>query len=203
MIRVLVVDAGRLSREVLARTLNDQQELEVVGTTGHVASAEAMVADLEPHVILLNMNTHDCMRLVDAIGGLHGDVRLVALGECPATAVSELHDPSFAEVVAAIHAAGHSVVVRSSKEGASRRMSEGLLTPRECEIVRLIDDGLSNKEIARELNMAVSTVKNHVHNVLEKLRVQRRGQAAALMRSAGVHGRSAPYRAARRMPAGS
>src|SRR5436853_2470 len=45
------------------------------------------------------------------------------------------------------------------------------LTGRECEVVRLIDDGLSNKEIARGLGIEVATVKNHVHNILEKLQV--------------------------------
>lgn len=48
------------------------------------------------------------------------------------------------------------------------------LTRREAEIVRLIDDGLSNKEIATRLNIGVSTVKNHVHNILEKLQLRDR-----------------------------
>jgi DNA-binding NarL/FixJ family response regulator len=56
------------------------------------------------------------------------------------------------------------------------------LTPRETEIVRLIDDGLSNREIARRLAIEPATVKNHVHNLLEKLHVSRRGEAAARLR---------------------
>jgi two-component system nitrate/nitrite response regulator NarL len=59
----------------------------------------------------------------------------------------------------------------------------GRLTARERQILGLIDDGLSNKEIARRLSIEVRTVKNHVHNLLEKLRVHRRGEAAALLRS--------------------
>jgi two-component system nitrate/nitrite response regulator NarL len=55
----------------------------------------------------------------------------------------------------------------------------GQLTPREREIVALIDQGLSNKQIASELQIEIATVKNHVHSVLEKLQVQRRGAAAA------------------------
>ena len=56
------------------------------------------------------------------------------------------------------------------------------LTAREREIVALIDEGLSNKEIAHDLSIEVTTVKNHVHNILEKLNVRRRADAAALMR---------------------
>ncbi len=57
------------------------------------------------------------------------------------------------------------------------------LTAREIQTLRLISQGRSNKEIARELGISVSTVKNHVHSVLEKLRVQSRSQAAARIRS--------------------
>jgi DNA-binding NarL/FixJ family response regulator len=56
------------------------------------------------------------------------------------------------------------------------------LSRRELEIVHLIDGGLPNKQIARQLGIEVSTVKNHVHNLCEKLKVHRRGEAAALLR---------------------
>ena len=56
------------------------------------------------------------------------------------------------------------------------------LTSREREIMGLIDEGLSNKEIAKRLRIEVATVKNHVHNILEKLQVHRRGEAAARVR---------------------
>jgi DNA-binding NarL/FixJ family response regulator len=58
----------------------------------------------------------------------------------------------------------------------------GDLTNREREVLRLLEDGLSNREIADRLSIEVSTVKNHVHNVLDKLGVSRRGQAAAVVR---------------------
>jgi DNA-binding NarL/FixJ family response regulator len=56
--------------------------------------------------------------------------------------------------------------------------SESALTRREFETARLLSVGLSNKEIARELHLSVATVKNHVHSVLQKLRLQRRSQVA-------------------------
>lgn len=57
------------------------------------------------------------------------------------------------------------------------------LTRREREVVSLIDRGLSNKQIARELHIELATVKNHVHSVLDKLHVERRGAAAAALRA--------------------
>jgi len=58
------------------------------------------------------------------------------------------------------------------------------LTPRERQVVTLIDEGFSNKEIACRLNIEVSTVKNHVHHVLEKLGTTRRAQVAPCLRDA-------------------
>ena len=57
------------------------------------------------------------------------------------------------------------------------------LTPRELEIVSLISAGLSNKEIARHLGIGLTTTKSHVHNVLGKLNVHRRGRVGTWMRS--------------------
>lgn len=66
------------------------------------------------------------------------------------------------------------------------------LTPRERDIVDLIDRGQSNKEIARSLRIGLPTVKNHVHNILEKLNVRRRGEAAAWARANVRPSRSYP-----------
>lgn len=57
-----------------------------------------------------------------------------------------------------------------------------LLSYRERDIVRLVDEGMSNKEISRQLHIEVATVKNHIHNILHKLGVRRRGEAAAALR---------------------
>ena len=61
------------------------------------------------------------------------------------------------------------------------------LTLREREIMNLVSEGRSNKEIARSLRISSATVKNHVHHILEKLQVRRRGEAAACVRAAQAH----------------
>ena len=63
--------------------------------------------------------------------------------------------------------------------------SIGNLTAREMDVLRCIERGLSNKEISRDLGIELSTVKNHVHNLLDKLGVHRRGEAAAQLRDSG------------------
>jgi DNA-binding NarL/FixJ family response regulator len=94
-------------------------------------------------------------------------------------------DGSLSDLVAAIESAAHGELRCSPKIAASlfqrvarltdeTRHSTASLTRREEEIARLIDQGLSNKQIARRLQIEVSTVKNHVHSVLKKLQATRR-----------------------------
>jgi DNA-binding NarL/FixJ family response regulator len=63
--------------------------------------------------------------------------------------------------------------------GAADRDAASTLTLRECEVAGLLMQGLSNKEIAARLYIEVATVKNHVHHILGKLHVRRRGEAVA------------------------
>jgi two-component system nitrate/nitrite response regulator NarL len=72
------------------------------------------------------------------------------------------------------------VAVLAAAHGPQSEMRQ--LTCRERQTVQLIEEGLSNKEIARRLCIEVPTVKNHVHSILKKLRAKRRGEAAALLR---------------------
>jgi DNA-binding NarL/FixJ family response regulator len=71
------------------------------------------------------------------------------------------------------------------KPGTDSSFQESL-TRREAQIAQLVADGLSNKAIASRLSIEVATVKNHVHSVLEKLRVHSRGEAAAKLRPTGI-----------------
>jgi DNA-binding NarL/FixJ family response regulator len=185
VIRLLVVDDLRILRETLAFVLDHQAEITVVGTAADPTSALAMVQDLCPDVAVVNIRMTESRELVRTIGASCEKTKLVVLGRCFEPSTSDIPDASVEELVAVVHAAAHGAVVKSGRwdpQPVSVIHNSGL-TRREQEILRLIDRGLSNKQIARELNMAVSTVKNHVHSILEKLHVQRRGQAAALIRS--------------------
>jgi DNA-binding NarL/FixJ family response regulator len=79
------------------------------------------------------------------------------------------------------------VLGRLAGEAARGPMrDEQRLTPREVEVMELIERGLSNKEIAQQLSVALSTVKQHVHHILEKLDVTRRGEAVARLQRGRV-----------------
>jgi two-component system nitrate/nitrite response regulator NarL len=76
--------------------------------------------------------------------------------------------------------------------GAGNHICSVALSRRELQIAHLIDDGLTNKQIGRELGIEPGTVKNHVHNLCEKLEVHRRGEAAARVRAIARDGARFP-----------
>jgi len=206
-IRVVVVSDVRLYRDGLVQCLSRQDSIEVVGSSAGGAESLEVVARIEPDIVLLDMSSDGSRSAVPEIAASGAGPRVVAfavddIDEVIACAEAGIagyvaRDGAVNEVVEAIEFA-HRGELRCSPAVAARafdrlatlaagrpspREEQPRLTAREMEIVELIDQGLSNKQIARRLYITIATVKNHVHNVLEKLHVGRRGEAAAMLRS--------------------
>ena len=207
MIRVLVVTGVRLYREGLSHLLALHGGLEIVSATRTAEEAIDWVGrtpDARPDIVLVDMATTDpygdVRRITEACPG----ARVVALGvanaESEVIACAEAgvagyvwRDGSVEDLVATVEST-HRGELRCSAEVAAlllkrvRRLAAATqagsapLTGREREVLGLVDRGMSNKAIARHLGIEVPTVKNHVHNILKKLGVRRRGQAAAMVR---------------------
>lgn len=191
----LAVDIG-LYRDALERTLPrcglkvaaldsepDVLLVDVSGSRGIDALAEA--ARCVPGTRLLAIAVRDHVRDVlacieaGAVGYVTQDASIEELGDAVHRA---LRDEPLAppHVIATLMRR----VATLSANGGRAAVED--LTSRELEIAELIEKGLSNKEIAAQLSIAVTTVKNHVHSILEKLKVQRRGEAASLVRRTSV-----------------
>ena len=208
MVSVLVVADIRLYREGLVHALGHRSGLDVVGTAASSDAPSSSLAELRPDVVLVDVAATDGLAAVHSVVESVPDAKVVAL----ALPESEADVIAYAEAGASGYVsrdgtlADLETVIRSVARGEALfppRMTAGLLrrlahlaadrepgvtdihlTSRETEIVELIDQGLSNKEIAQRLSIAVSTVKNHVHNILDKLHVDRRGEAVARLRGA-------------------
>ena len=202
-IRVLVVSGINLYREGLAHVLGADGRIEVVGTCERVGEAVEALQELSPDVVLLDMAARDARAMAREVADAKQGVRIVALGLAEQDVVRYaevgicgyvVREGSVDDLVDAVEAAMHEELHCSSKVAAAllrqvgrlaaeRRPGErARLTPRELEVVALIDRGLTNKEIASRLVIEVATVKNHVHNLLEKLGAQTRSEAAARVR---------------------
>lgn len=205
---VFIVASVRLYREGLAAALGRAGDIDLAGTAAAPAELGDRLDEIAHPVLLLDVATLDGPAALTRLLETHPGARVVmlALSEDPAEILDWIEagargyvtrQHSIADLVAAIDglvrdeltcppqvAAALMRRVTTLAAGRRQEWAGGLLSPREVEIVALIDRGLSNKQIAAQLFITLATVKNHVHNILDKLGVRGRAEAAAY-----VHGR--------------
>jgi DNA-binding NarL/FixJ family response regulator len=205
--RVLIVDDSTLHRETLASVFSSNG-LPPPGLARDLPTMVAALTQNVPNLVLINHETRDCAVLLQAISGICPGARVIVLGvseddesgivACAEAGVAGYHlrtdsiddllglirrvadgESSCPPLVAAI------LIRRLSELAANRRTvtAEPGLTSREIQILEMLDMGLSNREIAGRLSIAVHTVKNHVHSLLTKLAVSSRAEAAARYRT--------------------
>ena len=196
-IRVLLVDDHAVVRQGLRMFLNLDEELAIVGEAVNGADALQKAHALQPDVILMDL----MMPVMDGITAIAilrrdlPDIEIIALTSVlEDTAVFNamragatgylLKDTEADELCRAIKAAAAGQV-QLSPQAAARLLREvpapdspEQLTDRETDVLRLVAQGLANKQIAVELNIGEKTVKTHVSNILSKLGVVSRTQAA-------------------------
>jgi DNA-binding NarL/FixJ family response regulator len=210
-VRVLVVDDQALFREALATLLGARPEVEVVGEAGDGQQALERAAALQPDVVLmdLHMPVLDGIAATRRLKVEQPGVRVLALttfdddedvfAALRAGALGYLlKDVSSDRLVEAVLSAARGesvlqpsvaakVVARFAQlDDAPRPRPQPLVVPlsdRELDVLRLLADGRSNREIAAALFLAEGTVKNHVTNVLGKLGARDRTQAALRARA--------------------
>jgi DNA-binding NarL/FixJ family response regulator len=209
-IEIFVLVSVRLYRDGIADALQQDRRFRVVGSAASLDSArQALDTYTEaPDVALVDVDLPEGVDAARTLRSVWPETTIVALAvhqnddhvvswvEAGASGLVS-RDATLAELLDGVEAAAKGEVLvpqsvaaalirRVASVAGERTVANGtLLTRREREIVRLIGDGLSNKEIARSLQIELATVKNHVHNVLEKLRVSSRTAAVAAARARG------------------
>jgi len=215
-LKLVVVDDHILFREGLVSLLARQPDMQVVGEAGTVAEAVELVRRLKPEMILMDFNLPDgtgldatrmilaelpqakivFLTIYDEDVRLFGAVRLGAKGYL-------LKNIPVAQLLAALHAVekgepalSPDMVARLMKELTHTPAPEpaqapgsdplSVLTAREIEVLRELATGVSNRTIADRLFISENTVRNHVHNLLEKLSLGSRREAISLARQNGL-----------------
>ncbi|MGO0059297.1 response regulator [Brevibacillus fluminis] len=210
MIRVMLVDDHEMVRMGLAAYLSTEEDIEVVAEAGSGEEGVKLAKQLEPDVILMDL-------VMEGIGGVEATrrIREICPGTKVIVLTSFIDDEKVypvieagafsyllktsraVEIARAIRsaAAGEPVLesrvagkimarFRQGQEAAAHEQ----LTPRELEVLALIGQGKSNQEIADELIIGIKTVKTHVSNILSKLGVEDRTQAAIYVHKHNLNG---------------
>jgi len=206
-IRIFLLHRYRLLLEALIRTLRRYRRVSVVGFTSDCAEAvrELRARDVDLVLVDADPDRSRLIPMIRELKEALPSLRVLALGvdgereilECVEAGASGYvpREASLEKLLEIIRMVHHGAALCPPEVAASvfARMAElsreerdlssraappdPHLTPREREVLRLIAKGLRNKEIAQQLGIALSTVKNHVHVVLEKLRARHRREA--------------------------
>jgi DNA-binding NarL/FixJ family response regulator len=213
-IRILLVDDQPLFREGLRTLLSIHDDFEVVGEAGNGEEAIRLARSLRPSVVLmdlqmpvldgvaatrrLNQEQRECRVIVlttfdddeMVFDGLRAGAVGYLLKDAPSEKLAEAirvaaRGETFLQPSVAAKVVAEFARLSKKKLGLPNSLPEQL-SERELEILRLIGRGASNREIAGELFLAEGTVKNHVTNILEKLAVRDRTQAALKARDSGL-----------------
>jgi DNA-binding NarL/FixJ family response regulator len=210
LISILLIEDNRLFRMGLTALLKKQEGLKLLASSEQPERIPKLGRWQRPNVILLDLGLGErgSLQVVRGIRATYPEARLIVMGLIVEESevlglVKEgvfgfvLKDASINDFVTSIRAvaAGQKVFPASLTDSLFSQIVEDTtrkgmvdiadvrMTAREREIVELIADGLSNKEIATRLSIATDTVKSHVHNILEKLSLRSRVQVAARARA--------------------
>ena len=206
MIRVLIADDHAVLRHGLRLILNEAPDLTVIGEASNGEKAVKLALELHPHVILMDVNMPDFsgIEATRRIRAIHSDINVLIL------TISKKDK----DLIEAVKAGAKGYLLKSSESSqvieAIRRIASGeailppdlvarvldeltnptptpeILTDREQETIKLVAQGLGNKEIAARLHISENTVKTHMRHILEKLNLSNRAEAAAYAVRAGL-----------------
>jgi two-component system response regulator DevR len=200
-VRVFLLDDHEIVRRGVKELLEAEGDLEVVGEAGTAAEALARIPPTQPDVAVLDVRLPDGdgVQVCREIRSAHPEIHCLmftsfaddeALFQAIMAGASGyvLKQIKGADVVEAVRAvaAGRSLLDASVTARVVQRLRDGReedellarLSPQERNILRLIADGLTNRQIAEQVHLAEKTVKNYVSNLLSKLGMERRTQAA-------------------------
>jgi DNA-binding NarL/FixJ family response regulator len=211
MIRVLLVSEIQLTCNVITAVLEDEEDMAVIGCSTTANGALARAHDCDIVLVSTNLGNPGSLELVRQLKERAPEVKALMLGLTESeeqvlpyiqagAAGYVLPEDSVEDLIARIRIAYEDRALISPKIAAAlmtrlnewaQRVQDGTvgtsvdLTPREWQVLKLIQQGYTNQEIAEELVIEIGTVKNHVHNILRKLDVNSREDAAAYVALVG------------------
>ncbi len=213
-IAVLLIEDNRLLRDAIAHLLASQPDVVLVGAaaSGEAALRDSHATTAQVVLLDLGLKDDDSVRLVRELKRTAPDVRVIAMDLFPVHEdvvelvkagvsgfiLKDATPADFMNTIRAVAGGSHvlpppltdslfSQIARQAAGRGTRAVIDAVrLTQRERQVIDLIGEGLSNKEIAQRLHIATHTVKSHVHNILEKLALHTRLQIAAFARAEGA-----------------
>ena len=206
-ISILVVEDNRLLREGLTSMINEQNDLKVAASFGDCSKAKQYIQNNQPTILLLDLGlrNQNSLQLVKELKKDFQKIKIIVMDLVPLQEdllvfvqagvsgfiLKEATVEDFLKTIRSV-ASGNNILPPNlaeslfsqivekavSESNYSKINSSVRMTKRERQVIELVSDGLTNKEIAQNLHLSTYTVKSHIHNILEKLALHTRVQIA-------------------------
>jgi len=204
--KILLIEDNRILRDGIKALINEQPDLKIVAATEGNHDTLLKARTLKPQVVLLDLGlrNENGLRVVATLTKELPQTKVIGMGLIPSqldivefveagAAGFILKDATIEDVLGTIRAVARGtkilppllteslfthVVDHALRKGKGKLPDAARMTKREREIIVLIAEGMSNKEIAERLNLSTYTVKSHVHNILEKMALHSRLEIA-------------------------
>lgn len=206
-IKILLIEDNRLLREGISALLKKQTDINVVTTVGNGENILELIAKLKPNIVLLDLGlrSQNSLHIVKLVKKNYKETKIIVMDLIPLQAdvfefvqagvsgfmLKDISVIEFLKTIRSVYAGAQvlpphltgslfSQIVEHAINGLKpAALNESVrMTKREKQVIELIADGSTNKEIAQKLHLSTYTVKSHVHNILEKLSLSTRVQVA-------------------------
>ena len=206
-IKILLIEDNRLLRDGISSMLKKQKDMSVVATSGNGENILELMKKFKPNMVLLDLGlrTRNSLNTVELIKKNHHVAKIIVMDLIPLQTdiyefvqagvsgfmLKDINVMEFLKTIRSVHNGAKvlpsnlteslfSQIVKHAVRGSNpSKINESVrMTKREKQVITLIADGATNKEIAQKLHLSTYTVKSHVHNILEKLALNTRVQIA-------------------------
>jgi len=206
-IRILLIEDNRLLRDGISALLKKQDDMNVVTTVGNGENILELTGKLKPDIVLLDLGlrNQNSLQIVKCVKKDFREIKIIVMDLIPLQAdvfefvqagvsgfmLKDINVAEFLKTIRSVfegaqvlpsHLTGSlfSQIVEHAINGSRPNALDDAvrMTKRERQVIALITDGSTNKEIAQKLHLSTYTVKSHVHNILEKLSLNTRVQIA-------------------------
>ena len=205
-IRLLLIEDNRLLRDGIYSILKPQKDILIIAASADAKNTLVKIKELKPNVVLLDLGlrSQDSLQVVELVKKDFPLAKIIVMDLAPVQAdilqfVKAgangfiLKDASLKDFLATIRSVSDGetvlplllidslfsqIIDYAVKEGKTKIKEAVLMTKREKEVIALLSDGMSNKEIGQKIHISTYTVKSHIHNIMEKLALHTRLEVA-------------------------
>ncbi len=206
-IQILLIEDNRLLRDGISNMLKKQSDMNVVATVGNGENILQLIKKLKPNIVLLDLGLRNknSLQLVKLIRKNYCNAKIIVMDFIPLQSdiydfvqagvsgfmLKDINITEFLKTIRSVYEGANvlpknltgslfSQIVEHAVNGSKKEeiIDSVRMTKRERQVISLIADGYTNKEIAQKLHLSTHTVKSHVHNILEKLALSTRVQIA-------------------------